>query len=67
MLNKLKITLVVGVAIQVLRVFLPDLSVSGDFEAAVNGLVDVLFVIIPVAVGWFKKESQSNVDALVMG
>jgi len=66
MLNKLKVILLVGVVLQVLRVFVPTLPMPEDFETQIASLVDVLFVIIPVFVGWFTKESAEQVENLTL-
>ena len=64
MLDKLKVTMLVGVALQLLRSFLPDLETPENLEAHVNALVDALFAIVPVLAGWLTKESPKNVKGL---
>ena len=66
MLDKLKVVMLVGIALQVLRVFVPGVSVPEGFETEVNLLVDSLFAVVPVMAGWFKSESADNVKNLVL-
>ena len=65
MLNKLKVAAILGVALQTLRTFFPSLDFGGEFEGAARALIDALYVLIPIVAGWFVKEPQANVDALV--
>lgn len=65
MLDKLKITMIVGLVLGLVRVFLPDLPVPEDFETVVGAVINGAFVIIAVVAGWLKKESQAKVDDLV--
>ena len=64
MLDKLKITMLIGLALGLLRVFLPDLPVPEGFEEVVAAVVNGVFVIVAVAMGWLKKESALKVKAL---
>ena len=64
MLNKVKVIAVVGIVLGVLRAAVPGLDVGEDFQAAVEGLINALFVIIPVAIGWFARETKKSTDAL---
>ena len=66
MLNKVKVIAVVGVVLGVLRAVVPGLDVGEEFQMAVEGLINALFVIIPVAAGWFAKETKKTRDALVL-
>ncbi len=65
MLYKLRITALVALVFQVLPVVFPALQLPDDFPTSVQALVAALFAIIPVVAGFFKKESQAKVDALV--
>ena len=67
LLDKLKVVLIVGIVLQALRVFLPDLPTPAEFQTQVNVLVDSLFVVIPVIAGWFKKESAVKIRELEKG
>ena len=66
MLDKLRITMIVGFVLGLVRVFLPDLPVPEDFEEVVAALVNGIFVVIAVVAGWLKRETQEKVDNLVM-
>ena len=65
MLDKLKITMIIGLVLGVIRVFLPDLPIPEDFEKVIEAVVNGIFVIIAVGIGWKNKESQAKVAALV--
>lgn len=64
MLNKLKVTMIVGVGLQVIRAFFPDLPMPEDFEGVLNTIVNSLFIVVPVIVGWFAKESEAQIAKL---
>ena len=64
MLDKLKVVMLVGVALQVLRNFFPAVEIPGDFQPAVETLINSLFVVIPVVAAWFKRESAQKVAKL---
>jgi ACR3 family arsenite efflux pump ArsB len=64
MLTKLKVTLIIGVVIQVLRVFVPALEVPDNFGSLLNSVIESIWVVIPIIAGWFTKESQENIDNL---
>ncbi len=64
MLDKLKITMLVGFALGLLRVFLPDLPVPDDFEEVVAALINGVFVVLAVVAGFFKMESAKKIAAL---
>ncbi len=64
MLDKLKVITVVGLFLQVLRVFIPSLEVPDDFGMVLGGLVESLYVIIPVVIGWFVPEREATIDGL---
>ena len=66
MLDKLKVTMIVGFVLGLVRVFLPDLGVPEDFEEVVAALINGIFVVIAVVAGWFKRESNEKVNKLVM-
>ncbi len=65
MLDKMKVILIVGMALQFVKAFFPDLDFGEDFEGAVQGLIDSLYVVVPVVAGWFTKESDDLVAKLV--
>ncbi len=56
--------MIVGVIISGLRIFLPDLDVPEDFQDVVAGVINGIMVIVAVALGWLRKESQAKVDEL---
>lgn len=64
MLDKLKITMLVGIALGAIRVFLPDLPIPEDFEEVVGAVVNGIFVIAAVVIGWMKKESAAKIAEL---
>ncbi len=65
MLDKLKITALVGIALQVLRAFVPDIELPAGFDATVvDTLANIFLVIVPVGAGWFKKESSVELAKL---
>ena len=66
MLNKVKVILALGVVLQVVRVFFPQIDIGADFEGAAEALIDSLYVIVPVIAGWFVKESGETVAGLVV-
>lgn len=65
-LNKVKVITIVGIAIGLVRAVVPDFEIGAGFQTAVEALVNSLFVIIPVAIGWFTKETKETRDALVL-
>jgi hypothetical protein len=56
--------MIVGVAIQVLRAFVPGVEMPADFASQINTLVDILFAVVPIVAGWFASESRAKVKAL---
>lgn len=65
MLDKMKVILIAGLLFQVLKAFVPSLDFSEGFDGAVEALINSIYVIVPVVVGWFTKESQKQVNKLV--
>ncbi len=65
MLNKAKVLLALGIILQVIRVFFPQLDISNAFEGATVDLIETLYVLVPLVIAWFIKESDATVDALV--
>ncbi len=66
MLNKLKVILGFGVIMQVVRVFFPQFDVGDDFEPGVQALIEALYVVVPIILGWFVKESPATIAALAI-
>ena len=66
MLNKLKVTAIVGLAIQALRMFFPALDFGSEFEGAVSALIEAVYVLIPIIFGWFTPESSAEIAKLSM-
>jgi hypothetical protein len=64
MLDKMKVILVVGMALQFLKAFFPTLDFGEEFEGGIEGLIDSLYVVIPVVIGWFTKESEAQMAKL---
>lgn len=64
MLDKLRVTMIVGLVLGLVRVFLPDLPMPEDFQEVVGAVINGVFVIIAVVAGWLKKESLSKVRDL---
>ncbi len=65
LLNKMKVILGLGVVLQVVRVFFPNLDVGDDFEGAAKAIIESIYVLVPIIAGWFVKESPATVAALV--
>jgi len=65
MLSKVKVVMVLGLVLGVVRAFFPELDLGEDFQTAAESLVNALFVLIPIGAGWFSKESQDQIDKLV--
>ena len=65
MLDKMKVILVVGMVLQFIKAFFPGLDFGDGFDGAVEGLIDSLYVVIPVVLGWFTKESAALAAKLV--
>ena len=65
-LNKIKVIAGLSVTLQVIRVFFPQLDVGEDFQGSAAALIDSLYVLVPIIVGWFVKESDDTLDALVV-
>ena len=65
MLNKLKAILGLGVILQVVKVFFPGLDLGDGFEGAAEALIDSLYIIVPIVISWFVKESPATVSKLV--
>jgi len=64
MLDKMKVIMFIGVALGILRTFFPTLDLGEDFEQALEGLVNSLYVLIPIGIGWKVKESAEKVAKL---
>ena len=64
MLDKMKVILLMGFALQFLKAFFPSLDFGEEFEGALEGLVDSLYVLIPVVIGCFTRESSATVARL---
>jgi hypothetical protein len=64
MLDKLKVIAAFSVVLQLVRVFFPALDFGAEFEGAAKALIEALYVLIPVAAGWFTKESEALVHGL---
>ena len=64
MLDKLRVTMIVGLALGLVRVFLPDFQVPEDFQTVVSAVINGVFVIIAVVAGYFKRENQAKVNDL---
>ncbi len=65
-LNKVKVIFGFGVILQVVRVFFPQFDISEDFEGAARDLVETLYVLVPIVLSWFVKESAATKAALVI-
>jgi len=66
MLDKMKVILLVGMVLQFVKAFFPVLDLGDGFEGAIGGLIDSLYVVVPVIVGWFTKESSVLAAKLVV-
>ncbi len=69
MLNKVKMIGIVGLVLGIVRAAVPGANVGeegGDFQTAVEVLINSLYVIIPIAIGWFVKETKKTTDALTL-
>ena len=64
-LDKLKVIAALGLAIQILRVFFPGLDFGEEFEGSAKALVEALYVIVPIVIGWFVPETVASIDRLV--
>lgn len=65
-LNKVKVMLLLGVFLQIIRNFFPALEIPTDFEKTLETLVNVLYVVIPVVAAWFTKETENTVRGLTL-
>ncbi len=59
MLNKVKIGMLVGIALSAVRFLLPDLAIP-------EGLDNALVVVIAFVVAFFVKETPSTVRSLTL-
>ena len=64
MLDKIKVIMVLGVVIQLLRAFFPGLDFGADFEGSAKAIVEALYVLVPIAAGWFTSERAVLVAGL---
>lgn len=59
MLNKVKLGMLVGVVLTVMKAFLPDLSVP-------DGLEDAVILVVMFITQFFVRETQETVDGLTL-
>ena len=66
MLDKMKVVLLLGMVLQFVKAFFPALDFGDGFEGAIEGLIDSLYVVVPVIIGWLTKESSVLAAKLVV-
>ena len=66
MLDKMKVILLVGMVLQFVKAFFPVLDFGEGFEGAIEGLIDSLYIVVPVIIGWFTKESSALAARLLL-
>lgn len=62
MLKKVQAIAIVGLVLSVLRSF--GLEAPEEFGRAVEAVVNALYVIVPVIVGWWVPESRAKLQKL---